>query len=427
MLLSSRKQEDKKTRIAAGGVWRARIFAASGCLFLVLFLLFLESGAALAADWKLNGTFAVKEEYNDNIFFDETSVKDDFITTISPGLELTRNTERLQLGLMGRLDRRLYNSSTDLNATDQLYQGSVRYSLSPKASISGRAEYGKDSSPDRDLETTGLVLSNVERKRQRYTFAGNYDISEKTAASLSYEYYQEDYDSPEESDLESNGVSLLLVRDLSAWVQATKGRVNIGYTRYAFTDSTIDSYGASLGVSKAFSEVWSILLDVGGRYTQSTFEVEELQFVPPIYYRVVKEERETDGWGFVGKAVLSHRGEKSTIDFTLNHDLMPASGRSGTTNRTTLSFRASQKFTYELSGSVSGGYYLNKSDQQQYSTEEIDEETLYVNTGVRYEFTKDYALDASYTYTKTSYNVTDTDADRNLFMVRFYVLYPFLD
>lgn len=423
-----RNLREGQGQYSPGRIWRERLLAVFGCFFLSLFPILWETSVSLAADWKLVPSLSLKEEYNDNIFFDETVVKKDFITTITPGLQLSRNSERMQLGLTGKFDRRIYHNNSDLNATNQLYQGSARYSLTPEVSLSGRAEYGKDSSPDRDIETTGLVLNNQERRWQRYSLAGDYNISEKTAASLSYDYYKENYDSPEESDLESNGVNLLLIHDLSSWVEAMKGRLNIGYTHYVLTDLKIDNYDATVGLSKAFSEVWSILVDVGARYTESHFKVQEMEFIlTPPFYQTVKEEKRSDGWGFVGSAVLSRRGEKSTLDLNLSHDLMPASGRNGTTNRTTLGFRATQRFTYELSGNVSGGYYRNKSDKQEYSLTEIDEETLYVSSGVKYEFTKDYALDASYTYTKTDYKVTNTDADRNLFMVRFNIQVPFLD
>ena len=393
---------------------------------LILICLFMQS-AAWAEAWKLNGTFAAKEEYNDNLFFDDNSREDDFVTTISPGLQLSHRSERLQLGLLGRLDRRIYHSNSGLNATDQFYQGTFRYAPSPRVGLSGLAEYKRDSSPDRDLEITGLVLSDKKRQTQRYVLSGDYTFSEKTSAALSYEYFKEDYDSEEESDLESGSVNLLLLHDLSFLTPAMQGRLNIGYSHYSFTDTKIDSYGASIGVSKAFSETWNIVVDVGARYTQSEFEVREVRFVPPIFYQLVKVDKEDDGWGGIGKAILTYRGEKSTLDVMFSHDLSAASGRNGATNRTNVGFRMSRRFTYEWSGYLSGSYYWNKSDRDEYSVEEINEETFSVNTGVKYDLTKDYSLDASYTYTRTKDKVDDEEPERNLFMIRFNIQHDFLE
>ena len=100
---------------------------------------------AFADEFKLTPSLAVKEEYNDNVLYTRTNVQSDFITTISPGLALRDRTERMDIYLSGRLDRRLYSSQTDLNATDQYYQGAGKYALSPRLNLSGKAFYSDDA------------------------------------------------------------------------------------------------------------------------------------------------------------------------------------------------------------------------------------------------------------------------------------------
>ena len=68
-------------------------------LILLNVLLLLVPSGVLADDFKLIPSLAVREEYNDNIFGSVSDTVDDFITTISPGLELVERTERLDLGL----------------------------------------------------------------------------------------------------------------------------------------------------------------------------------------------------------------------------------------------------------------------------------------------------------------------------------------
>ena len=48
-----------------------------------------------ADEFKLIPSLAVREEYNDNIFASSNDTADDFITTLSAGLELVERTERL--------------------------------------------------------------------------------------------------------------------------------------------------------------------------------------------------------------------------------------------------------------------------------------------------------------------------------------------
>jgi hypothetical protein len=403
-------------------------------LGLVLGSLFLSLPAA-GDEIRLVPMVSLKEEYNDNLFFDRSSGTNDFITTASPGLKLERNTELLKAGFTARLDQRFYAENPDLNASDQDYQGSLRYALSSRLSLGAQAGFTQDSSPDRDIETTGLVLNALKRDRQKYGGSGDYALSETTLVSLSGAYSKDHYENdnsnpnnPYFRDVETKSAGLTFIHDLSAHLPATKGRASLGYANYRFSDATIDNYTATVGFSRAIHELWNVLVDVGGRYTPSQFEVTQLQFVPPFFLVPVKKTEKTEGWGGVGNAVVSYKDDKNSLDFSLNHDILPASGLNGATERTSLRLRMSRQFAYEISGSLSSGYILNNSDQGEFSSQAIDEQTLYITPGIKYNFTRDMAVDASYTYTRTAYQQgSDTDADRSLFMVRFSLQYPLFE
>ena len=159
-------------------------------------------------------SLAFRGEYNDNIFYSEEDRVDDFITTITPGLELVNRTEKVDLNLLARLNVLRYVDTTELNNIDQNYSGRLRYSPDPKWTLSGGAGYLEDSRPDRDLEITGLVIGPVIRKRQNYLGGLEHIFSEKTKASLFYIYEREDYDNPEFADLKAHNASLGFIHDL---------------------------------------------------------------------------------------------------------------------------------------------------------------------------------------------------------------------
>jgi hypothetical protein len=378
---------------------------------------------------------SIKEEYNDNLYFEKSSGLSDFITTASPGLKLERNTERLKAGMTARLDERIYVDNTDLNATDQDYQGNIGYALSPRFSLGATAGFTRDSSPDREIETTGLVMNALKRDRQKFGGSGRYAISETTLTSFSADYTKDHYEnnSPSQSnpyfrDMEAKNANLLFIHDLSAVLPATKGRASLGYANYRYVDSTIDNYTAMVGFGRAFHELWNVIVDAGVRYTPSQYETSQYQFVPPFSFVLVTNTVQTQGWGGVGNAVVSYKDDISSIDFSLNHDIMAASGRTGASERTSVGIRMSRRFAYEFTGLFSSGYFMNKSDTGQYSAQAIDEQTLYITPGIRYNFTTDMSMDVSYTYTRTAYQEgSDSDADRNLVMVRFSMQYPLFE
>ena len=74
-----------KQTIRCVSPWKNRLKGAF-CLFPLG--LVLMTAQVQAAQRKVDATIAVKQEYSDNLFFDATNIESDWITTISPGLEL---------------------------------------------------------------------------------------------------------------------------------------------------------------------------------------------------------------------------------------------------------------------------------------------------------------------------------------------------
>ena len=365
---------------------------------------------AYTDEFKLTPSLDAKEEYNDNILSTSTDTQKDFITTLSPGLALTNRTERMDLSLLGRLDYRLYSSYSDNNTTDQYYEGTGKYAFTPRLNLSGKALYSVNSSHDRDFATTGLLLTNVKRIRQNYTISGDYRLSEKTTTTFSYDYLNDKYDSVLYNYLKTNTSNLGVIRDISNFLKSTKATINIGYTKSYTPGVKTDNYEARIGIDHTFNEKWSLLLDGGGRYTNTKFQISELQ-----------QEESNHSRGTVGHFALTYKGERNSGSINASIDLLPASGYSGSTERTSFVFNLSRRFTYELYGTLSGGYYINKSRAGEFSTQEINENTMSLSPSVRYEFDKDKSLEASYTYNRTKDNGIGSNVESNIFRIRFRI------
>jgi hypothetical protein len=412
-------------------------------LYLILFISLFTVQTTLANELKLVPSATLKEQYNDNILFSVNDRKSDFISTLTPGIELSDRSERLDANLLVRLNGILYARTSGLSAVDQDYRGRLSYMLSPRTRLSTEASYILDSQPDRETATTGLVLGAVKRHRQQYSISGERTLSEKTSAALAYSYEQDDYDNNRFSDLKYHDASLTFTHNLDWLMRATKGSANFDYAHYTSSvllidnltsDSTVDNFSATIGLSRAISEVWSVQANAGGRYTVSKFHSWEPGYVPVQYQgsiflvRFYSPVNQTSRqWGWVGQLALSYKGELTDGSLAFNTDVQPASGQtSGTTVRTGLVADMRRRFTYELSGSMSVGYYLNKSNPGAIAGQAIDQETVLVTPGIRYEFNRDMYLDASYQYATVFNNIYRNEAGRNTFFVRLYIQNPFI-
>ncbi len=396
------------------------------CLFTVAFVVW--QGKAAADDFKLVPSIEVKEEYNDNIFFDDGNEEEDFITTISPVLRLSNRTERLNTVLSVRFDGSMYSDNNDLNAIDQDYRGSLDYKLTAKTSVSANAGYKKDSRRDRDIEVideadaTGLVQGDSTRIRRIGGFSFNSMLTETTAVNCSYSFSKDDFDDREDNDVRRHNVNLGFTHNLTFIDELTMGRLNFDYGRYDYLDgeinrsfltitdnSRIDYYSATIGVSRNISEVFSILADIGGSYTKSKYETD---------YEYFKQKENNSGTGMVARVTASYNGELTNSSLNFSHDVKASSGTSGATERTSIELKISRRFTYKLSGRISTEYYFNKADAGDYSKRGTDETTWRVRPSIRYNFTNDIFMEASYYFTKNKDDEDDTDIKRNQFFIK---------
>jgi hypothetical protein len=364
------------------------------------------------------------QEYNDNIFLDSSAKTSDFITTISPGVEMYDKTERFEGSLSTRLNSLYYADNTGLDHIDQHHVGNGSYRVTQKLLVRGMADYIVDSRPDRLLLTTGLVLNAAIRHKEGFTGSADYTLGEKSALFLSYAYEQDRWNTSRIPDFTGNTGQLSFIYDLTSLVKNTKARATVAYNKYSFAYGSnsipIETYSATVGATTALNEKLTLSVDAGA--VRTTSDVTRLQpvVIPPFIFLFAQTETETD-WAPTAVASLTYRGEKTTADVSAAQQVLPAIGSAGTTNRTSVTFSASHRLTYELSGTFACEYFLNKSTQSGIGISTIDYQTMRISPGFRYEFTRDFFLEGSYSYTRIDNNTAKTTADRNQFMLRLVI------
>jgi hypothetical protein len=385
-------------------------------LLLLNVLLLLLPPGVLADDFKLIPSIAVREEYNDNIFGSSSDTVDDFITTISPGLELIQRTDQLDLKLLAIVSPFFYADTSALDDVDQKYFGRGSYQISELLGINADAGYNVSNRPDRDAETTGLVESNDKRKRQDYGIGFNRTITEINAMALSARYAKEKWDdrSLDRQDLETYSVVLNYTHNLSQWVDPTIGRINFGFGRYNFETSDTYNYYTSIGAQHWFTETINLLVDLGVRYTNSDFFSLQPVFVPPFFVQTQIVETNNKSFGGVGTAILEIQGEITRGSFRIAHDIRPASGRGTTVQRTDAVFNLRRRLAERSAITAATGYYKNKADGDEFSFRETNEDTFFFRTSIRWEFYENFTLEAGYNFSYTDDRIANDDRRRNL-------------
>lgn len=379
--------------------------------FLALGLCFC--GVCFAAEHKAVLTVGVTEKHSDNIFYTADNEIDDDITVISGELKLRRRSERTDARVSAQVENFLYAEEHDLEGLDQYYAGNLSHAFTTRWKGGLTASFARDTQPDRDIDATGLVLSTDTRDSQEYGGSLEYALTEVTTAALSYDYNRQDYEDAEERNYSQQQGALLLTHRFDKYINNTTGRMNLTYAHYDFQTTDIDYYSGTLGFLYRLSELWYVVMDLGARYSETTFD---LPF---------GEQEKVDGWGGVGSLEAVFKGEYAATRFTLSHDVGAASGRDGSVERSSAEADVSYRFAEKLRCGVSAGYFLNKTDAGDLSRTEVDERTLRLQPYLRWGITEDLVLELSYQYYGLKDEVDDQTTESNVAMLR--VAYNFFD
>lgn len=404
----------------------------SATLFLGVLLLAQGEATDARADQRiLNPSIALREEYTDNLYFGDNSKEDDFITTISPGLAWANRTERLKTGLNVRWDANQYSRNDELNNVDQDYSANLRYELTPRASLFTSGGYLVDSRSDRDFTETGLVTGTEHRDKYTFSLGGDYALSEISQVQLRYAFDREDYQTERYTDHSSHDVTLSLSRDLSYWLANTVGRINFGLSEYESDTLKVKNYTATVGVERNLNEKFSYFIDIGGHYTDSTYDTYRLVTVYffgfPVGYYFEPYTSTSTGSGLTGQMGLSYSGEVTSGSLNFSHDVRPASSDNGTVERSSLQCKVQRRLSEVSRVGFSAGYAMNKSSQEDLFSNPVDEKSLWLGPSFNYDITHDITFEASYKYQLIYDNNTESEYDRNLFLVKLGFKYPLLD
>ena len=374
----------------------------------------LSPAGAFGYDFRLVPSLAAQEGYNSNIYFTPQDRVDSWVTKVTPGLDVSGKTERLDAAVGGNLTWWSYNADSNLNTFDYDARGRAAYRFSTAFRASATGAYRKESNPDRNFEATGLVQNFQVDYRQDYTASAEYALSEKAAATLSYAYEKLDYPDLPFQDSSSHLADLGFSYNLSRFATETKGRLNLGFGRGEYEGLTVNNYTVTVGVFRAVLELWSAQVEIGGRYTTSQFDL-------------LGQRQESNDTGWVGAASVIYTGERTNGGFTFSSNIAPAYGYVGAVQRTAGVLNLRRRFLHDISGTFLAGYYRNKSQAGQYSFRAIDEQSTRLRPGIRWEATKNIVLDASYQYTWLEYQLTGEKVVQNVVYASATLSYPFFD
>jgi hypothetical protein len=345
-------------------------------------------------------------------------------------MDLGYETERLQTHAVGRWERYAYLDNSRLDDIDQAYRLGLDYRFTPRLKGGFSGGYIQDYRRDRETETTGVVFENEERVRYEAQTSWEYLLTEITTLNLTADYWKDDFERAasfreEYRDLEAYGGSLGLTRALCFFNPPTHGRLNLGVYHYDYETSETDYYYLNVGFSTQIHEAYTLLLDIGPRYTESEYTTTRL--VPtsiPGLFAIATDKQSSNDWGGSGRLSLTYDGEKTHWEASLSREIAASSGQSQAVERTEARFDWRHAFTWEWRGLLHLRYFINESERDDPNLNDVDEDTFVVHPQMLYRFTPDWSLRGSYRYTWEKDHEADNTTERNQVMLEMIYHFP---
>ncbi len=153
----------------------------------------MHATACAAPGYWVVPSVSVDEVYDDNLFFASEDAQSDFITRVSPALEVRHESDTLSWNGRYRFDAEAYASQTELNSVQarQFADVGVEYLPTDRLTLRAAADYTKTDTP-RDLSIIpggaipGLLVGRAEAKRTAVHSSASYRWTALTTGFLSF-------------------------------------------------------------------------------------------------------------------------------------------------------------------------------------------------------------------------------------------------
>jgi predicted porin len=345
----------------------------------LIFLLFAVKTYA-ASDYTVTPSLSLSEEYNDNILLTRSARISDFITYISPGIDLSARSINSALKLDYSPTFSFYRSHNELNETAHRFTANGTFTLSEKLSstLTGSFVKSSESSDIRDIPNIGPVTVHAEWKYLTIGGGASYKLRDNLFYTLNLSYFSADTNAPDLNKVKTYSGNMGLTYRTSERTTLSANASYIKYDNRPASDATGQTY--LLGVTHSFSPTVTIGASAGAIITK------------------IQDTGESD-IGFGGGVNLRKTYETGEINLSYNHNVIPSVESDTPLRSQTVSLRLLKHMSTKFGASLSASYGNFKSIKtDRGDTNKTDTNEINFNSALTYSFSPAVNLILSYNY-----------------------------
>jgi hypothetical protein len=355
--------------------------------------------SADAAEWSVQPSVRVGQEYNDNPVLTVDPHNSVRGSMISPKLDLGMSSDIWQItGDMEAVQKR-FSGNSGLNRDDQFYNLTASYQTERSTwQVAGSTSKSSTIAEEQISPDTGAVQFPVAYDTHSINPSWVWAVNELTQLQLIYSFTDVSYVNGQTvgfHDYTSRGVSAQLTKQYDPQNQIF---FSAGYSIFNVPSTTLESKSATYqaGIIRVFSETLRGTLTAGARQTsdEQIVLVCTLSF-GPFCFQTANEARFAKQTSSVFNGSLDKTYETTRFKITFSRAFDP-SGLGGQVRTDSQEAWLSRQFTARLKGYLSAANYEYKSETGNLSG--IDRHYYMFEPGLQWLWTQELSADLSYRY-----------------------------
>ncbi len=376
------------------------------CVVAVLILLLFAVKTYAASEYKIEPSLSLSEEYNDNLFLTRSERISDFISYVSPAIDLSAKSINTDLRLSYSPTFSFYGSHNELNDTAHRFAVNGAFTLSERLSSNLTGSYVKSSetSDIRAIPDIGPVTVRAEWKYLTISGGASYRLSDKLFYTLGLSYFNADTNAPNLNKVRTYSGTMGFDYKTS---EKTTLSVNAAYTKYDISSAS-DASGQNY------------LIAVTHRLSQSVTMAASAGVIVTKVQNAGKSAIE-----FGGGLSFTKTLEIGEAELSFKQNVIPSVESSAPLRAQTIALRLSTPITKKLGGSLSASYSNFKSIKStEVNADNIDTNEIGFNPALTYSFTPSANLILSYSYVDSNDKIDNgNDFHNNIVLLTLRLSY----
>ena len=386
---------------------------------LLVSLMLGASFACQAGDYYLNPVFGVSERYNTNINMFENPPQDNWITTISPGINFGLRTEKETLASNFTWNHLAYTNQSELDIDETLLNVDYQHKKTERFQWGLTGGYNNRSSLNAEDtiigDVRGVRLTQVQVEQISIAPSLSYSLNELNTVDFDYAYNQTTYDN---SQINQNiflaNYDYHQVSGTFTHIYSESDQLNamVSGSRYKtpIQDQTTYNYVAQLGWQHSFSDHLVTYISGGLNYAEIESSVPDQPDAviggTPFWFdpvtnrfsaqpRLITEQNSGIGEVFTVSVQKSFDGG-SKVGMAISQNQAPTS--QGLQTRTSYSFEATYPIDERWTSGFAANYSTSESTGGQNSQSNLNRDNFSFSPYLNWKWSPEINLGLSYSF-----------------------------